>query len=412
LYEREIATIDDDDSRCGHRCRSLGSPTQRQARHRSGHVEELRVGVDVGRQARVAVPHRGLRGPQRDARLDLNGFDVVGVPAMGAFDGVSATAASLTNIAVINGSVCDWGRDGINMGDLSASGCRVEGVRASGNTRIGVFGGINSQILRCSGSNGQYGILSHSGSTTADCSASGNSTHGIYAESGGTITNCSAYQNAGIGIWTFDASTITGCSALNNSAQGIVSGAGSTITACSARGNTSFGINVGAASTVTGSTASATTGVGFATGDGGRVIGCTAQGNTSTGISTGAGSTVADCIAIGNTGDGILCTSRSLIRNNDCSGSVNGAGIHSAFAGFGSRIEGNNCAGNLRGIHVQSAPNIIIRNTCSGNGPTNWDVAAANVGFYVVGDHSGGATLGSSGGVASGSTDPNANFTY
>ncbi len=41
----------------------------RQACHRTGHIEELRVGVDVGREARVAVPHRGLRRPQRDARL-------------------------------------------------------------------------------------------------------------------------------------------------------------------------------------------------------------------------------------------------------------------------------------------------------------------------------------------------------
>src|SRR5689334_9465486 len=35
--------------------------------------------------------------------LDLNGFDLVGVPAMGEFDGVSVTVESLRNITVTNG---------------------------------------------------------------------------------------------------------------------------------------------------------------------------------------------------------------------------------------------------------------------------------------------------------------------
>ena len=41
----------------------------RQASHRPGNVEEFGIGVDVGRQARVAMPHRGLGRPQGDASL-------------------------------------------------------------------------------------------------------------------------------------------------------------------------------------------------------------------------------------------------------------------------------------------------------------------------------------------------------
>jgi hypothetical protein len=41
--------------------------------------------------------------------LDLNGFDLAGVPGMGDFDGILITAPSITNTSVRNGSVRDWG---------------------------------------------------------------------------------------------------------------------------------------------------------------------------------------------------------------------------------------------------------------------------------------------------------------
>ncbi len=57
------------------------------------------------------------------------------------------------------------------------------------------------------------------------------------------------------------------------------------------------------------------------------------------------------------------------------------------------------------------ANNIIVRNTCSGNTTNNWDVVAGNVCLVVQGV-TGAAILGNTGGVAPGSTDPNANFSY
>ncbi|MDO8631854.1 MAG: hypothetical protein Q7R41_15310, partial [Phycisphaerales bacterium] len=63
-----------------------------------------------------------------------------------------------------------------------------------------------------------------------------------------------------------------------------------------------------------------------------------------------------------------------------------------------------------RGIDVDGTGNIIVRNTCSGNA-TNWDIVAGNVSLVVQGV-AGAAILGNTGGVAPGSTDPNANFTY
>ena len=45
--------------------------------------------------------------------LDLNGFDLVGVP--GSLDGVFGSNAPTVNIAVRNGSVRNWGGNSLNL---------------------------------------------------------------------------------------------------------------------------------------------------------------------------------------------------------------------------------------------------------------------------------------------------------
>jgi parallel beta-helix repeat protein len=103
-----------------------------------------------------------------------------------------------------------------------------------------------------------------------------------------------------------------------------------------------------------------------------------------------------------------------VIRGNTCAangnGAGNGAGIHALLPGGDNRIEGNNCTGADRGIDVDTAGNIVFRNTCAGN-TTNWDVAAGNV-CLVVQAVTGAAILGNSGGASPGASDPIANYTY
>jgi len=303
--------------------------------------------------------------------LDLNGFDLAGVPAMGFFDGVSVTLAGLRNIAVVNGSVRNWGDEGVDLGSSVAINSRVHDVLASGNAGNGILAGIDS--------------------TVSNCSASSNTVNGIITSAGGTVSNCAAYFNTAHGISTGNGSTVSNCSAFQNTGHGISTGNGGTVTNCSTHLNTANGIT---------------------TGDGGTVSTCSAYQNTGSGISAGAGCTVADCTARGNTLDGILCTSGCVIRGNTCSlngqGAGDGAGLH--VTGVDNHIDGNSCTGANRGIDVDVAGNIIIKNTCSGN-PTNWDVVAGNVCLVVLGV-AGPAILGNSGGVAPGSTDPNANFSY
>jgi hypothetical protein len=98
--------------------------------------------------------------------LDLNGFDLLGVA--GSWDGVHVTLGTLTNIAVVNGSIRSWGGDGVDLGTNGALNCRV-----------------------------------------ADLLASGNTGSGITTNNGSTITNCSAYQNTGTGISSGTSCTVS-----------------------------------------------------------------------------------------------------------------------------------------------------------------------------------------------------------
>jgi len=140
------------------------------------------------------------------------------------------------------------------------------------------------------------------------------------------------------------------------------------------------------------------------------ITNCTAMQNLGHGFVLNTNGLISGCAAAYNTGDGIQAVSGCFVLNCNCTNngfSGDGAGIH-AFAS--NRIEGNNCLGADRGIDVDGAPNVIIRNTCSGN-TNNWDVVAGNV-ILVVNATTAGAVTGNSGGTGPGSTDPSANFTY
>ena len=286
--------------------------------------------------------------------LDLMGFDLVGVA--GSLDGVSVTVVGLTNIAVVNGSVRNWGDEGVDLASFGpTNNCRVEGVLASGNTGSGISAGNAS-----------------------------------------TVTNCSAYLNTGNGISAVSGCTISNCSAYNNTGNGITTGSGCTVSNCSANQNTGTGIIVSSGSSSS------------------TVSNCSAFQNAASGISVYIGGTAADCTARFNTLDGIVCNAACMIRGNTCSSNGfngDGANIH-ATAGA-NRIEGNTCTGADRGIDVDLAGNIIIRNTCSGN-TTDWVIAANNVVGPILDRRvpASAAISGFSAPDSTGSTHPNANFSY
>jgi len=107
-------------------------------------------------------------------------------------------------------------------------------------------------------------------------------------------------------------------------------------------------------------------------------------------------------------------TINCAVLANACSFNGNGgdgAGIHATDSD--NRIEGNNCTGADRGIDVDVAGNIIIKNTCAGN-TINWVIAANNVVGPILDRRvpASAAISGNSAPDSTGSTHPNANFSY
>lgn len=343
--------------------------------------------------------------------LDLNGFELLGTA--GSLDGVSATAANLTNIAVINGSVRSWGDEGVDLGTLPATSCRVTDVRAGVNAGTGIFVGFGSTVTNCAASGNDTGIFADTGSTVSHCSVRSN-TIGIRTNAGCTVTNCSAASNTGIAILVSTGSTVVNCAASFNSNDGIVADTGCTVSNCSAAVNLGNGISVNTDSTVSNSSAVSNAFIGINANHGSTVSNCSANTNSVVGISATVGCTVADCSTRGNVTDGIVFSASCVIRGNTCAGNGNGgsgAGIHAI--GGDNRIDGNNCAGADRGIDVGVAGNVIVKNTCAGN-TTDWVIAANNV-FGPIIDRRAPASAAVSGFAAPsslGTTDANANFSY
>jgi hypothetical protein len=194
----------------------------------------------------VAGKH-GIEIATSGVTIDLNGFDLTGIPAMGLFDGVSATANSLTNIAVVNGSVRNWGDEGVDLATNGAINCRVEGVLASGNAGNGINAGLASTVSNCSAfQNTGNGISTNISSTVSNCTAYQNTGNGISTGNGSTVSTCTAYQNTGNGISVDNGSTVEGCIVRLNTLDGIVCPSQCVIrgNTCSSNGNSGDGAGI------------------------------------------------------------------------------------------------------------------------------------------------------------------------
>ena len=294
------------------------------------------------------VNKHGIRIAASNVSIDLCGFELVGVGGPGLYDGIVAVGNPIENFSVRNGTVRNWGDEGL---DLAAA-----------------------QMSR--------------------------------------VDDMVAIDNVGDGISTGPLSIVRGCSASSNTGAGIRTSSGSTIERCVAGFNTVACIQAGSTNSVTGCTAYASGSIGILTGTSCNVVACTSSTNNGVGISVGNGSSVLDCTSRGNLTNGILASSATLIRGNHCAfngGGGDGAGI--LVTSGDCRIEGNNCTGADRGIDVDAAGNVILRNTCSGN-TTNWDIVAGNALGPIVLTTAGAAVTGNTAASSLASTDPNANFTY
>ena len=339
----------------------------------------------------TGVPNKhGIEITSSGVTVDLMGFDLVGVPGMGAFDGVSVTVGSISGITVRHGSVRNWGGDGIDLGTNPTSNT-VSDIGSIGNAGNGIKVGSNCLISKCvASSNTLSGISTGSNCSISECTASTNDAHGISTGLMCTINNCTAPSNALVGIDAGSSNRINGCTASGNT-TGFQTDFAATISNCTAYNNAERGIEAGSGSTISGCTADANRTDGIYA-DRSTIVNCTARLNTRNGISV-----FAYCLIQSNT----------TVSNGYLTG--DGAGIHTVSGS--NRIEGNTSTANDRGIEVNFTGNFIVRNICADN-TTNWDVPANNYCLVVLATPTTSAITGDSGGLSPGSTNPNANFTY
>ena len=202
-------------------------------------------------------------------------------------------------------------------------------------------------------------------------------------------------NNIGDGISCGVRARIRDCTASNNSGDGITSSTNSVVTGCLCENNAMDGIIVG------------TVGV---------VSDCTSRLNNGNGIRvTALGFSTIERCSVGENGlDNILGGKSMRIVDNvsGFAGRVSpGAAIH--VTSTDNYIAGNLCTLSDVGINVDVSGNMIVRNLCSAN-TVNWDIVANNVVGVIV-DRSAPASaaiLGNSAPSSTGTTDPNANFTF
>ncbi len=325
----------------------------------------------TGNITAVANKH-GIEIAASGVTIDLNGFDMVGIPAMGPFDAITATVSNSNSISISNGSVRNWGGDGIDLGTITTRNSFVSDVRASNNSASGIRISTGSSINRCT--------------------ANQNGSDGLWASLNNTISASTAHQNAGNGIVSGFASVVSNCSSINNTVNGLVASNGSVVTNSTFSDNTIHGVVIASNCIVTN---------------------CHIGGNSNFGIFTDGFGSILNCIVSSNASGGIRCVTSGVIRGNTLSNnglSSNGAGIF--ITGTNNHIDQNNCTSNSRGIDIDGTGNIVTRNTCSDNA-INWEIATGNAVAPIIAPATNSSPITTN--TYSGSlstTDPNANFSY
>jgi parallel beta-helix repeat protein len=147
--------------------------------------------------------------------IDLNGFDMVGVP--GAQSGINVVGFR-TNVAIYNGTLRSW--PGGAVFAIFVRAMHLNRLRASDNTIGGLVSGPHSLIVDCHATRNQ--VMPNGAGIAA----------GIHS----IVKNCIANENIGDGISASDGSTVTGCTANHNVTDGI-----QVTTDCRVIGNTCAG---------------------------------------------------------------------------------------------------------------------------------------------------------------------------
>ena len=270
--------------------------------------------------------------------LDLGGHTLTGTSSG---DGTGIYSGHVMGSTVINGTIRNFGKDGIR---LAGKNCEVRDVKAHGNGGDGIYVG---------------------GGVMINCATSDNGGYGIHARNA-SVTNCTANENAHCGI-AATLSSLTNCTSNENSVEvsgddlalGGICASYSSVTNCSANSNAG---NIGIIA------------------NRGTIINCVANGNN-TGIIGDAHSTITNCTAANNTENGIVCIS-STITNSRADENT----VHGIYAYTNCRMEGNYVSGGEYGIYLSGSDNYVIKNVASNYDSTHGFISDSTINYMPTND--------------------------
>jgi hypothetical protein len=244
----------------------------------------------LGEDIQALGGQHGIEIAASDVTLDLNGFSIVGNLEVGSLDGIFVAEPSpgvdRSNIAISNGVVRYFGRNGVFASDAANSiiqNVRVSDCGLSADGGLGIAAGFGSSVSHCVVSRCRIGtdIFNPRGI-------------GIIVLHGSSISHCSSTENEADGFSVGIGSSAVNCAARLNGEDGFDTGNGVVLADCSARQNVERGIFCPQRCVIKG---------------------CTATDNGTHGIETLNDSLVADCVASDNGDDGIRVTN-CLVRGN------------------------------------------------------------------------------------------------
>jgi parallel beta-helix repeat protein len=197
----------------------------------------------------------GIIVKANNVTIDLKGYTIEG-SGTGSYRGIYMNGRN--NVEIRDGTIRNFGLDGINEESSSGHSHRVINVRVIANGGSGIYlWGSNHLIEGCTASYNSVGDGIHSGhrGTISGNATYNNGNDGIHAYHGCTISNNTASFNADDGIQTEDYCTISNNTASFNADDGINAWRGCTISGNTAGNNGSDGIVTDVVSTVKNNTA-------------------------------------------------------------------------------------------------------------------------------------------------------------
>ena len=333
----------------------------------------------------------GITVTADNVTIDLNGFELAGVPAHSGIAG----SGTHTNIVVRNGTIRDWS---LGVSTLNTTGGRFERLQFIRDTSGGLYVGDDSLILECTvekspSSSTIFGsITTGSASVVRNCIVKNSASIGIQVGSYSSVSGCTVMVSAGVGISPNQGSIVSGCVVTSASGVAIYCSQNTSVLDCSVSGNQSSGIIAGNGCTIRNCVADNNVGIGIGLFDASTIQNCAARQNGNGGISLGTSSTISDCITFSNTANGIIAGTFTIVTHcsstgNSSNGIVTSDGCSIKDCTVNQNLASgirttSNCliAGNVASlnatgltnqanIYVTATDNQIMDNTVTGGGP-------------------------------------------